>query len=787
MPVQVWPPAASHGVLTIQRVPMRRFVLALFALAATPIQGATQGLLVPRCAEVRCRPGVPCRPCAPERGVARVRSDVRVELASGVLRYEVSETFVNNGGALGEADYIFPLPRDAAFRDLRLMINGELVSGETMPADRARAIYEEIVRSQRDPALVEWFDHGLLRARIFPIAPGERKQVVVRFDVVAERQGDALRIDYFRGTDPRPQPGGPMPVPERRGSGSDGSEARSRRAGSTFRLRYATTSALGRAYSPTHSLRETRDGSWRVFESSGGGAAITVLVPRESGSRPAVTVLTHATAAEDRYVMLTLSPGEVRSAPAARDVAFVLDVSGSMKGEKMRQAIRAGEALLRTLRPSDFFRIIAFSTEAESFRSSSVDASPANVAAAVRYLRDLEAEGSTNIEAALEHALDHEARGIPIVLFLTDGLPTVGERSHSRLARMAADRRGRARVFTFGLGADVNVALMEELAIEGRGTAQFVRPSESIERVVALVAERLGTPVITDLRLEVNGVRLRQVYPRLPADVFAGQDLVIMARYEGEGRANIELTGRSAQGAVNIPLAANFPARERDNAFVARLWAIRRIGYLTAERRRSGGSSEVDDEIRQLGERFGIPTELSSYLVLEPGMERFRDRAVPLSDLTATGVSSATSARRLGNAGASPAAPPPARPETTGSQAFESGRASALQRNASSLDAAANAAGDIGGSVRNAAGRTFALRAGVWTDLSAAASSGRVVRVQPFSELYFSLMREIPDMREVFALGERVLVHGKRVTVELHADGVSRLTQPEIEAIVRDW
>src|SRR5687768_15641228 len=196
---------------------MRRLAFALLALVAAPVESAVaQGLLVPRCAEIRCRPGTSCRPCGVQGGVARVRSDVRVDLASGVLRYEVSETFVNNGGALGEADYIFPLPRNAAFRDLRLMINGELVSGETMGADRARAIYEEIVRSQRDPALVEWFDHGLLRARIFPIAPGERKQVVVRFDVVAERQGDALRIDYFRGTEPSGTQPRPMPVRDRK-------------------------------------------------------------------------------------------------------------------------------------------------------------------------------------------------------------------------------------------------------------------------------------------------------------------------------------------------------------------------------------------------------------------------------------------------------------------------------------------------------------------------------------------------------------------------------------------
>ena len=131
--------------------------------------------------------------------LVRTRSDVRVELADRVLRYEVEERFVNRGASVGEADYLFPLPANAAFQDLKLSINGELVSGETMNAGEARRIYENIVRSQRDPALVEWMGHGLLRARIFPLNPGEEKRIVVRFQSVAPREGDALRVDYFRG------------------------------------------------------------------------------------------------------------------------------------------------------------------------------------------------------------------------------------------------------------------------------------------------------------------------------------------------------------------------------------------------------------------------------------------------------------------------------------------------------------------------------------------------------------------------------------------------------------
>ena len=151
---------------------------------------------------VEGRPAVapPIRDC--RQNIARTRSDVRVELADRVLRYEVEERFVNRGGMIGEADYLFPLPANAAFQDLKLSINGELVSGETMNAGQARGIYESIVRARRDPALVEWMGHGLLRARIFPINPGEEKRIVVRFQSVATREGDALRIDYFRGGAP---------------------------------------------------------------------------------------------------------------------------------------------------------------------------------------------------------------------------------------------------------------------------------------------------------------------------------------------------------------------------------------------------------------------------------------------------------------------------------------------------------------------------------------------------------------------------------------------------------
>src|SRR6202048_118105 len=181
---------------------------ALLLLAALSIPKLVSPQIVegPRpgwpCPMPPCRQGVPWsrRVCELQPPfVVRQSSDVHVELVDRVLRYEVTETFINRGSRVGEADFMFPLPKGAAFQDLKLSINGEMVSGETMNANQARQIYEEIVRRQRDPALLEWMGYGLLRARIFPIAPGEQKKAVVRFQTVAEREGDALRVGYFRG------------------------------------------------------------------------------------------------------------------------------------------------------------------------------------------------------------------------------------------------------------------------------------------------------------------------------------------------------------------------------------------------------------------------------------------------------------------------------------------------------------------------------------------------------------------------------------------------------------
>lgn len=758
-------------------------LVPLLLASASALQA--QGTIIPR----PCLPQRPCPRPVPFNALERTASHVRVTLLDRVLRYEVEERFINRGGALAEADYVFPLPADAAFEDLKLSIDGELVSGETMNADRARGIYEEIVRRQRDPALVEWMGHGMLRARIFPIAPGEEKRVVVRFQSVAPREGDALRVDYRRGRDTRP---GTRPVPLPRPMpvdddvpGGDGPERRSADLGEreSFLLTIPSMAVYGTPYSPTHQLsRRARDGVVTV-EARGSTRDVTVLIPVRGASEPAISLLASSDGRDDRFALITLTPPTRTGAGTPRDVTFVVDVSGSMSGRKLVQAKAAGHQLLATLSPRDRFRIVDFSTDVRVFREEFIPATRENVRAADEYISDLKAQGSTNISGALDEALSPVTGDdrLPLVLMLTDGEPTVGETNPIAIAERAASRRGRARVFTFGVGADVNAALVERLALEGRGTAAFVRPTEDVERTVALTASRLTDPVVTDLRVRADGVRLERMHPAGPADLFAGEDLIVLARYEGSGAATLRFTGRTTSGRVEWTQRVTFPERERGNRFVPRLWATQRVGWLSAEKRRGGGSREIDDEIRSLGERYAIPTEFTSYLVLEPGMQVAQGRGV-------IGFGQGGS-QLQSNVQIAPAAPAP-----VAEQRFEAARAASKQRGATSL-AAADMAVAIGTSAgagarsvpqRRVGDRLFHFVDSTWTDLRHDASRERV-KVRPYSDAWFALAREMPGLADVFALGDRVIVSGKRVEIEVTDGGTATLSAAEIASLRARW
>ena len=701
--------------------------------------------------------------CLPQQaGAQRISSHVKATMDGRIIRYEIDERYVNRGGRPAEVDYILPLPKGAAFENLELSINGEMVAGETMHADRARAVYEEIVRKLRDPALVEWMGYDMLRTRIFPIQPGEEKRVIVRFSAVAQRESDAFRLDW----------------PAR-------AMANARTDDDWFELRYpfgGTNPTLGDAYSPTHTFAVTnREREVRTIRAPSQGRALTLLVPVRRETSATVSFLPYAPSGEDGYALITVSPPARFARNTPRDLTFIVDVSGSMSGQKIEQARAAGRQFLNSLSNADRFRVIAFSSDVRDFRDGWSPVTTETIRAATRFVDDLRAGGGTNIAGALEAALNAgSARGrLPLVLLITDGAPTVGETRPEEIAARAASLRGQARVFTFGLGADVNANLLEQLALQGRGTATFLRPNESVERAVGVVTERLTSPVATDVTITLDDVRLYARQPQGTIDLFGGQDLVVLARYSGTcDWTTLKVEGRGPDGPVHWTQRVRIPSRTTENSFVARLWAVQRIGWLSAERRRTGGNAELDNELREIGERHGIPTELTSYLVVEPGMNTatFRTGPMPASAPSVPGRAMDAAAGGMGA-------------QVSGDlRRFEAAKLSAEQRDVKSLgDEHKDALGALDSQLKAAGGRSFRVdKEGVWSDLKKK-TAARTVKVKAYSAAYFDLLRTLPELAQWFAVGNKVRVEGRAVTIELAEDGASTLDAAALAALVKDW
>jgi Ca-activated chloride channel family protein len=705
--------------------------------------------------------------------VDKTRSEVRVRVEGRVAQIEVSEWFVNNGRRLAEGEYLYPLPGEAVFQGFSLFQGDAELRGEIMDAERARHIYEEIVRRRADPALIELAGQGLLRARVFPIQPGEERRLTLRYTQVLERAGTALQLQYAGGVRGRAAGTRPGVVPTVRSEQIPAS--RPERVRSSFLVEVADGSRFLDPFSPTHTLDVDRREE-RLTISIGGEieGRLSVFLPF-AGEPVGLSVATHRPVGELGYFMLTLSPDRNAEAGEPRDVTVVLDVSGSMSGEKIEQAKLALHHLLGTLGPDDRFRLIAFSN---AVRVQSEGWSPSRGApleSARSWVDRLVADGGTNIGGALDEAFRLESPGgrLPVVLFLTDGLPSVGEDSPERLADIAERRAGRARVFAFGVGHDVNTHLLDRLGEAGRGDTDYVQPGENVERVIALLAAKIRHPVLTDLELSSGRIRISEIYPVRVPDVFAGEELVLFGRYEGEGQGALTVRGERGGRRVDYSTEVAFPESSEADAYIPRLWASRKLGHLERQVWTEGETAGLVEEMRRLALRYGLPSRYTAYLVEEPGVV----------------------AQRPGGGGGRPlpmgrAANAPA--PTSGSVAVNAAE-SARERRAAKTSADLRAAEDEilaqmldrddSGATRAVGGRLFRQRDGVWTD-GTHDTRKRVIRVAAFSAAYFTVLRALPEIESVLREFGTVVVAGVELSLQVGDEGAEEITTSELRELV---
>ena len=698
----------------------------------------------------------PIQPLRSSPSIVRVSSSVRAVVDGRVARFEVEERFRNTGGVIAEGTYHYPLPGEAVFSDFSLFQGDKELKGEMMAAEQARTIYEGIVRRLRDPALLTLVGHGLIRAQVFPVQPGETRTVILRFTQLLGRESDVLRLRYAAGDR------GAAPV--------------------TLAVEIRRDGEFATPYSPTHAITESRrDGTLRIAVTPPVRGDVDLVLPFRRGLMGG-TLLSHAEPGEDGFALLFLAPPPADlNVSVGRDLTFVVDISGSMSGEKLEQAKAALRQALASLGARDRFRLVAFSNAVRHFREGFAAASPEALADARAFIESLAANGGTNLAGAVDAALS--VRGDPerlsLVFLLTDGLPSVGEQAPDRIAADAAGRIGRSRIFTVGVGHDVNTYLLDRLAVEGRGSATYVAPGADVGDAVGGVLSKLTRPALVDLRIVESPVRFQEMAPATLPDLFFGEELVVMARYRGEGSGPVVIEGTRNGRRERFTIQADLGRHERGNDFIAPLWAARRIGDLTRQIRLEGGSPELISRVRELGLRYGILTEYTSYLVQEPGTIAALPPALPL------------------HAGA------PAPREMTGAGAFDAARASS-QLTAGKTLAAMNEvvsgrmdqlmvmAGSGGGAgpgrseVKRAGGRLLALRAGVWTDV-AHRDSLKVTAIAPFSRAWFALTQARPALASALSAGSPLLLAGRRASLKVVEGGTADWAPGALDRFLKEF
>jgi Ca-activated chloride channel family protein len=575
------------------------------------------------------------RPLSPVE-VRAIDATVRIE--DQIARTTLTITFFNPAGQQQEGQVLLPVPMGAVLKSFAMEGASREFKARVLPKDEARRIYDRIVAQSKDPAILEFAGHGAVDSSVFPI-PG-RSECKLRFTYEELVPADMDRLDYVLLR----------------------SESPDYRVKWNIDVKWALKGGIATAYSPSHEISPARIA--KGFRAKLGGRIapgpfrLSVLRRKKKGA--VASFLTHPEEGRDggHFLLLIVPPERDESAPALkREVTVVIDRSGSMAGEKMDQARAAAAQVVEGLEEGEFFNLIIYNEAVEPFAEKPVIVNRDNLMRARKFIEAIRVSGGTNIHGALQKAIAQPVRKgiVPIVLFLTDGLPTIGETSEKRIREKVRDsNRNRRRIFTFGVGVDVNTPLLSRLADDSRATATYVLPKEKVEVKVASVFRRLSGPVLSVPRLKVvtrNGEpvphRIDDLVPHQLPDFFSSDQIIVTGRYRGSEPLEFRLTGDDGERRRKFTFA--FRPGEKRNPFVPRLWAMRKIAVLTEALRDLGADSalngltgdnvdrndprvkELVNEIVRLSTEHGILSEYTAFLALEGEVFRPEERRAALA------------------------------------------------------------------------------------------------------------------------------------------------------------
>ena len=711
---------------------------------------------------------------------------VEVKIENGVSTTKVAQAFYNNTNSRLEATFIFPLPAEASISEFAMYMNGKKVQGELLESGKARAIYEDIVRRMQDPGLLEYMGNDLLKARVFPVEPRSDQRIEIEYSQVLKMDAGLYAYRYPLKT---------------------GDKASQTLEDFSVSVQLLSKVPIKTVFSPSHDVAVKRRGN----------AEATVGFEKEKASLDrdfellytvsqediGVNLVTHREKGEDGFFMLMVSPDqEIQEAKIlAKDMTFVIDVSGSMQEEgKIDQVKQALRTCVQGLRPEDRFSVITFSTDVEEMFDGLTQASAENVAKACAQIEKIPARGGTNISDALKTALLAQSKDKrhKSIIFLTDGKPTVGTTDVESLLGEVASQNPGLRIFVFGVGTTVNTHLLDRMAEESGGTSIYVKPQQELEMAVSGFFEKASSPVLANLALDLGAAtKASKIYPERLPDLYKGSQLVVFGRYKGQGDVAVRLTGDVEGQKREIVADASFPVVESGNDYLPRLWAVRRVGYILDEIRLHGENEELKGEVVDLSKQYGILTPYTSFLVVEEEKAQISQapqprepvsgpRPVPqdhrekmLSELT-------RKRQQTRDAAAAAAGAPAPAPQVQSSESFRESEGAAAVEAAKEVNElksgrydAQGASKDEAAMVRRVGQTTFYLSDGVWVD-GRYTQGLEILKVKFGSKAYFQICEREPELKKLLSAGDRVLVVWKGKAIEIGPEGKEDLTEQEL-------
>jgi Ca-activated chloride channel family protein len=683
-----------------------------------------------------CAPPIPCPPINPFLQLSIKYHHVTVNIDNQIATTKVDQVFYNPNSYSVEGTYIFPLPVGAAVNNFMLWVDGQPVEGKVMDAAQARQVYEDLTRSRRDPALLEYVGRGAVQAKVDPIPAGGERRIQLEYVQTLTSANGLVQYLY--------------PLNTEKFSSHTIDDV-------SITVDITSQQSLRAIYSPSHSVNVNRkddqhasvsyeatnvkpDTDFSLFYSIGDTEAFHIFTYRDPND---------ALNPDGFFLMLLAPRPDAAQAKVAKDVILVLDHSGSMDGEKFQQAQTAAKYILNHLNTQDRFGLVTFSSGVEHYASGLRTASEGPEAAA--WLDSISASGSTDINRALLEALGMADSSRPTYLiFLTDGQPTIGETDRQKII----DNFNQAappsiRLFTFGVGYDVDTFLLDSLAQAHHGLSTYVQPGQNLDEVISGFYESISIPVLTNLSLDFGGLSVSDIYPNPLPDLFSGSQVVVVGRYSKGGTTTVTLKGDVNGQSQTFTYTGQVFSADNQGGSTAltslpRLWATRKVGYLLNQVRLKGPDKETIDQIVTLSIRYGIVTPYTSYLVTEP---------MPLG---------AENQQRVADNAYQKALAAPA-PTTSGAGAVaqsagQGALSQAQQAPSPVITAGSGSNGEVAQTVQVVGARTFIYNQGVWTDTAYDPGTMKPQIVQFLSDQYFALAEGHPELAAAFALGTQVIV-----------------------------